>query len=315
VRFFIFAIFMLLLAGCGEIQPTSSKAPEWVTSVSPIYRGSRYMVGMGSGATHIGAGDRARAELIKTFAVTVGSSEYGRVEMGGDGYTGSFSDTVYARASMTIEGVEIAERWYDEENDLHYALAVLDKERSAARLRSIVESRNIDIDTLYNNAKREKDTLIKLKTLNSAIKLLGEQRTDSTMLAVLEERANLSYANTLQIHIDRRNVLHSIKVFIDADGEAKRLLLHALELTISSREDADYVITAALKTSSARRNGWDWASAVMDVSLIDMKSQAVRKSAMFEGKDTARQESVAIERSIKKLQAELDAKLLDTVFE
>jgi hypothetical protein len=306
---------MFLFFGCGEPQPVASKAPEWITSISPIYHGSRYIVGLGSGATQIGAGDRARAELIKTFAVTVGSSEYSRVETDGGGYAGSFSDMVYARANMTIEGVEIAERWYDEENDLHYALAVLDKARSAARLRSIVENRNIDIDTLYNNAKREKDTLIRLKTLNSAIKLLEEQRTDSAMLAVLEERASFSYANTLQIHIDRRNALHGIKLFIDADVEAKRLLLHALNLTIASREDADYAITAALKTSVAKRNGWEWASAVMDISLIDTKSQTVRKSATFEGKDTARQESVAIERSIKKLQAELDAKLLDKVFE
>jgi len=141
----IVSFFMMLFVSSAD-----ARKPDWIDGTSKKYEAPRYFIGVGAvsldkgGPTqrHRWAGDRARAEIAKTIRAevrvfeqterTVESSKPGRRTR----VTGASrqSAVVTTSANEILEGVEIKEYYKDKRDRMLYALAVLDRWKSARRL-------------------------------------------------------------------------------------------------------------------------------------------------------------------------------------
>lgn len=308
------AVFMTGCAAKTAQKPPAPQMPDWVVSKSNSYPNARYLTGLGSGANQNTAADRARSEIIKTIAVTIDSSEQSKVAVSGTTYESSFSNTVYARATQTIEGVEIAERWHDTARDLHYALATLEKARAAARLRAQLAQQDLDIDALISEARKSGDLLVRLKLFNDAVAQLNERKADEAVLSVLADRPAGAYAQTNALFGARRETLAALRFAVIAQGTAKQLIAEALSksgLTLAPVGNADYLLDGSFEHSAAKTQDWEWATAALRVFIVDKTSGAERKAISFQAREAALTSKAAVERAVKKLQGILDKELLE----
>jgi LPP20 lipoprotein len=145
----LIAIFAAVIA-LSAFPVWAKKAPEWVEGTSKRYPSPEYFIGVGTarigkGSTkqqHTWAADRARAEIAKTIrteikVVTRSSRDVkARPSKRGAGVSAvdTQSDAVVAMAGEVLEGVEIKKYYKDKKDGMFYALAVLDRMKTARML-------------------------------------------------------------------------------------------------------------------------------------------------------------------------------------
>ncbi|GHS86490.1 hypothetical protein FACS189487_00880 [Campylobacterota bacterium] len=316
---------MVGLGGCAAKQePKGASAPSWINGASG-YSSAAYLVGIGSGATQQVAADRARSDLAKAISVSVESAEQSKTSASVGEYDSSFSSSVFTRANRTIEGVEIADRYYDEAHDLHYALAILDRHGAGARLRSEIAQMQLEIDEQLALADRQAGALQKLKLLNGAEKLLGERRAAASVLSVVGGGGTSApaYINDGSIRARKIAAIAAIRFAVSGDGEAKKLLSESLSLlgfTIagggggngnSGSEAAGFEAIGSSEKSVRYERGWQWAKAAIDVRIVDRRNGAIVGAYRFEAEESAQNIDIAKERALRSLRSRLDKELIE----
>ncbi len=150
----------LLLVACagGPRKPP----PDWLQGQPEAWPASRYLVARGQGPSLLLAQERARAELAKAFQVRIraasndltryihrtgGTATERRLEQ-------SVTRQIQSDTQQLLEGVEIADVWQDPRRGTYYALAVLDRQRAAARLRQRLAALDDGSEAAYAQARR-----------------------------------------------------------------------------------------------------------------------------------------------------------------
>jgi hypothetical protein len=152
-RILIFAIVALFLF-VPEVL-FAKKQPDWIVGQSKKYPSPRYFIGVGAYKARKGAekqsrdiaSDRARAEIAKTIKTEVQSEvrETRTVEASKRDKKGTYktdskqSEMILARSSEVLEGVEIKEYYRDRKEGVIYALAVLDRIKTAGMLEDRIQ--------------------------------------------------------------------------------------------------------------------------------------------------------------------------------
>jgi hypothetical protein len=312
---------LIALAAVGAIfvscaqKTTGVSAPQWINGASG-YAPSRYITGIGSGTTQDIAADRARNDLAKTISVSVESAERSRTSSGADGYENAFSSAVSVRVNQSVSGVEIADRYYDEANKIHYALAALDRAKNAMSLSAELSQKQLEIDALVAEAEDENDALNKLRSLNAANELLNERRSIAALLSVIDAMPPQAYSNESRVIASRRALLRSIKFSANGNYEGKRLLNEAIGaagFTLTRPEESDYSAVGYYKVSVNADNGWQWANAALEVELVDYNDGATKKTIVFEAKESSQNAQIAKERAYEKLRSDLAAKFYEAI--
>ena len=141
--YLMLALAFLLFSG-GEVS--AKDRPEWLAGGKiPRFPAQRYLVGVGSGpatgdetADTNRADSAARANIAKQIQVQVKEAitDIQREEEGNKGSAGSVTEVKSeSSVDLSLEGVTIAERYFDSKRDVHYSLAVLERSNAAGRLR------------------------------------------------------------------------------------------------------------------------------------------------------------------------------------
>ncbi|MGE4294411.1 MAG: LPP20 family lipoprotein [Campylobacterales bacterium] len=309
-----FCIAFLWL-GCAAKNPSAvkPKEPDWVIAQSAKYPESVYLSGRGSGANQTIAADRARSDLIKTLEVTVESSTLSQTSVGAGGaYESSFSSQTLSRASRTIEGVEIADRWFDAGRDLHYALAVLDRRKAANRLEEEMGQLESEIGTLRRRAAAEEDGLIRLGLLQKAAERLEEREAKNAVIAVLQGRSAGVYEPSSALKNERLTALRELKLAVTAeDAKARGAVVSALGkagFVLVEPAQAHYILHATLQSEVRLQEGWHWSLLVLEASL-SQKEGALRNRWRFEAKSSATNPASALERAERALAQRLEGEL------
>ncbi|MFN7131166.1 MAG: hypothetical protein ACK4N5_03735 [Myxococcales bacterium] len=143
-------VALLALAGCASGGARAIRAgdrPSWVDGKDARYPGERAVLGVGLAQITKDATSEqliaqldsaARAELVKKLQVSV-SSEVSAIEAASSSGGDSFSVETRTREvveNFDLTGVEIVDRWRDDDAGVVYALAVLDKAKFVPRLQA-----------------------------------------------------------------------------------------------------------------------------------------------------------------------------------
>ena len=293
MRYLIFLSVLLLITGCApktKPQPKQSPAPDWVLGQSALFGESQFLTGRGSGATQVLAADRARADLIKTLSVTIESTLQSRQEVSGDQYESRVSQAVVSRASRTIEGVEIADRWYDGKHDLHYALAVLDRAKSAARIDTQIARLDREMAALEQEADTQSDSLLALRALQEASETLKMREAQNALLALLRVQANPAYAGADALQKKHREAVASLGLVVTGRPDALKPVVAALDragFVAGPRSKAAFEIKATLDGQNVLYDGWHWSTQTLAIELVELGTNRIRGHWRIEAKASA----------------------------
>jgi LPP20 lipoprotein len=273
----------LLLAGCSQ-QPKPNSRPDWLLGQSTQYPASRYITGRGQADELAVAKDRARSDLAKTFSVRVSeqskdNSSFSQTDSVAKGAvtknTMDVSRNISTRTDQMLNGVEIADTWQDPQTREYYALAILQRAKAAASLRTQIADLDANTRAYLDQAQASDDLFVKIAAATHALTAQTERAGLQSELQVADitGRGVPSAWNLGKLQADRSALLARLTINAAADGKdaaaVKKLLAGALAdagFTVSDK--ADYTMTAHLEYAALQpRDGWYWISGSLQVSL------------------------------------------------
>jgi len=222
---------LFLAASVMAATASAAKPPTWVSGQDPKYPPHTYMTGVGVGKDLDAARSNARAEISKTFKAriqqtltdtqTETSKAVGKRRGAALGTQDSVQSTVVSTDNM-LEGVQIAETWYDKKKKNHYALAVLNKAKIRTDLSSALLEKEEGMNAQLAVAKEGGGPVAEARALAKALKYMNERDELSAKRRSIEPGvpADINEASSrTQLEQSLEKALAKIQVVVDAESE------------------------------------------------------------------------------------------------
>ena len=189
----LFLITLIWVSGCASKPPFKS-APDWVDGASNQYPTELYLLGTGSSLNFHDSKNLARADLVKSFDVTVNESSqdvrlFQRAAAEGE-TTSSFDEKIFrtlvTQTSRSIEGIEIVDTYHDHETHQRYALAALSKQKAREQFSQKIRQLDSATQRAIDSANIGKNDLKKARSAQQAIQLQTERIAHQASLQVVD---------------------------------------------------------------------------------------------------------------------------------
>lgn len=270
---------VLLLSACvmgGDRKPTQ---PDWVDGSSEQYSPAGWLVGIGSADDLATARDRARADLAKTFRVSIDSvssdSQQYRSQDSGTGASSEYSAEVQrdltVRTQQILEGVTVPESWQDPATNRYHALAVLNRAKAASRLRQDIGGLDAAAETLLNRARAAGDDFKRAQLALEAVENQRRRAALQDMLRAVDASGSgiVPRWALAQLEADLRTALS--RITLRAEGKSPWQSMLAGQLADSGFEVSDsgqYAVNLSADENAIKRDGWHWLRAIL---ILDVK--------------------------------------------
>ena len=277
---------MLLLTACAIGGGTRGDArPDWLDGSSEQYPSRSFVIGIGSADDLATARDRARADLAKTFRVSIDATsrdtqQYSSQDNGvgaSSEYSAEIQRDLSVRTQQVLEGVTVPESWQDMDSRRYHALAVLNRAQAAARLRQDISGMDAAAATLLNRARATDDNFSRAQL---ALEVVENQRRRAVMQDML--RAVDPTGNGVaprwplaQLEADLQTALSRITLQPEGSSPWRDILAGQLAdsgFTIS--EHGEYVVRLTADENAIKRDGWHWlrTNLVLDIKNAEGRS-------------------------------------------
>jgi hypothetical protein len=224
-RLFTFTLLAL------SLPLAAAKPPRWMAGADPAYPERDYLIGVGIGTDLDDARGSARAEIGKIFQARVqqttedvqteSSASAGRRRGAATG-TQKIETTTRVATDALLEGVQIAQTYFDKKKKKHYALAVLDKKAARRALAMQITDKEEGIRTRLTEAEDAATPLDKAKALNIALALALERDALATRQRVVDPAGGIPAladgGSTAEIERSLNEALRGISFSVKADG-------------------------------------------------------------------------------------------------
>ncbi|CEM60705.1 hypothetical protein DWQ65_07760 [Treponema phagedenis] len=263
--FIVLTIFSVWVYAAGSKQGKKDP-PVWVTDAPNVYPEERYLTALGTGQSRkeaeVGALEalaaifdrkisiETQAELNYTSSVTDGQSE--KVNK-----TKNVGQNVSISTNVDdLIGVEIKERWLSPDGT-HYALAVLDKSKTASAYMEKINANERTIAELTQIPDTDKNTIREFIRYRSAYLVAAENAIYRARLSVIKPSAHAlakEKGMTAQsLKLKCMDVAKNIHIVISVDGDnhgkiksAFAKVLSAEGFNTSTNENPNYTLVAKL---------------------------------------------------------------------
>ncbi len=310
-----------------------AQTPDWVTGKSGMYPDAQYITGVGSGDSRQEAENSARANLAEVFRVQLNArftSNKSETLSGSNGnVSGQSTDFTRSQVNVgirkTLEGSEIADVWQNPKDLEYYALAVLDRQKAAARTADRISG----LDTVIANASRQLDTttskLGKLRVLAYMKNVTVERRelnSDYSVLSASGRGLALPGVSADEASSELTRFCQNEIVFgLRAKGPGARaveqvvsdaLTSSGLVVNGSGKRNSDFTISIAstIDPSTQPLDGWYYCMWNVELSLVDNTTGVV----MSDFSKRSRSGQLTVERSKERAEYDMgkEAKVMAT---
>ena len=220
----ILAGFVLALAGVAVSFCASQ--PDWVGGESKKYPKKDYLVGVGVGYTADAAKSAATAEISKVFSVTVQQTAMDTNKESSQGKLSkletkseiSAETQTTTSTSGTLEGVEIADKWYNKKTKDFYALAVLSKAKVKQQLSSQIADLEANIQQQTATGKNATSNIEKVRAFSIALKTWDKKDALVAKRNVVDSMAipEVDSADRANLKTMRDDALNRIAFVVDS---------------------------------------------------------------------------------------------------
>jgi hypothetical protein len=221
------AVFGLLVA-CAMASSLSAgrRPPDWVKGGKvDKYPAHVYVTGVGVGSDLDAARTNARAEVSKVFQARIRQTSQDILsEVSAAGSVQGRRESEMSTSVSTdglLEGVRIAETWYDKKSKKHYALAVLNKAKARAGFSEQIADKEAESRSHLAQGQKAAEPLEKARHYARARAAWRDRDALITRRRVVDP-ANADFlANPASAEIDAalNEALHSIQFVVEAVSE------------------------------------------------------------------------------------------------
>jgi hypothetical protein len=319
-------LLLTTLSACATHRP----APDWVNGDSKNYPAAQYLSGHGQADTREAAQDQARADISKTFKVTVRASTDNvqtatRDVSGGNRFEQQASLRVSSRTDQVISGIQIVEIWQDSDTASYHALAVLPRAQAAATFRQQMAELDDATRGHVERARSENDPFLKIAALGRALKAQQERDALQKNLQVVDGSGRGMEAawNSAALRTELEDTLKRVSIAARVPGNApegtRELVSGALAqagFIADSSGHPEFVLQADLKlTDLGQRDSWYWMRGNLEIVLIESAGNKVRGTHTWSLKGNASNKADAARRTMNQAGNVLSEELGATIIE
>lgn len=232
--FFVFSACFLFAA--------KNKMPKWITLPSGVYPAEKYMNGTGSGTNRETAALEAVRNLSSVFGQTVKSNTAASKKMERALSEGkvSFSSAENLQQNITSQieaenliGIEIAEYFYNKPEKKWYAVAILEREKTAAVYQKYIEKNDAAVRKAIKESEKNPGTFYGYSEICFAAEIASENDKLVKNLTVIDfERGSeiskriVSLQNT---QLTKKKFAENIIIYVQISGDKDNKIKSAFQ--------------------------------------------------------------------------------------
>lgn len=232
--FFVFSACFLFAA--------KNKMPRWITLPSDVYPAEKYMNGTGSGTNRETAALEAVRNLSSVFGQTVKSNTAASKKMERALSEGkvSFSSAENLQQNITSQieaenliGIEIAEYFYNKPEKKWYAVAILEREKTAAVYQKYIEKNDAAVRKAIKESEKNPGTFYGYSEICFAAEIASENDKLVKNLTVIDfERGSeiskriVSLQNT---QLTKKKFAENIIIYVQISGDKDNKIKSAFQ--------------------------------------------------------------------------------------
>jgi len=278
---------IVFISACAGTGGQRNGQPDWVDGQSKRYPSELYLLGQGMAENLDDAKDRARADLAKQFEVAINErsqqqQQYSKLQQGEqstESLQQNISRQLVTQTTRTIQGIEIADTWHDQDKNQDHALATLSRNKARQQFQQQIEALDEQSRQKLKQADTEQDALRKAALVQQAIDKQLQRATAQSALQVVDasgrgKPATLSLGELLRT---RDALIGRVKITAIAQGALAEKLTPIISgnaatagFQISATKRADYTLVAEAKLDPAfKQKNWHWLRGTLELRLID----------------------------------------------
>lgn len=232
--FFVFSACFLFAA--------KNKMPRWITLPSDVYPAEKYMNGTGSGKNRETAELEAVRNLSSVFGQTVKSNTTASKKMEQALSEGkvSFSSAENLQQNITSQieaenliGIEIAEYFYNKPEKKWYAVAILEREKTAAVYQKYIEKNDAAVRKAIKESEKNPGTFYGYSEICFAAEIASENDKLVKNLTVIDFESGseiskkiVSLQNTQLI---KKKFAENITIYVQISGDKDNKIKSAFQ--------------------------------------------------------------------------------------
>jgi len=192
--FFAVAAALLLLCVAAPVESQSSRRPVWVDRPESVYNRTHFITAVGFGPGRYEAERDALARLVAVFGQSIQAELTTLVtysETVRKGVTQMEENTAVQNAIVTLAhmddliGAELMDFWHDTRNNIHYAIAVMEREKAAALYANRIYSNEQIIANLVDMNPDKRNSLEGFARFRLAATIADANHLYANVLAVV----------------------------------------------------------------------------------------------------------------------------------
>ncbi|MCL2381171.1 MAG: LPP20 family lipoprotein [Treponema sp.] len=250
VRVLLFAAVIALVSACassaqGGASPAAPR-PVWVDSPQAAYPTALYIAAVGHGADRTLAERDALARIVALFGQAVQSelhvmASYSQAITGGAIQVSEdvrVQQAITTSAQMdTLVGAEIASVWHDSGNNIYYAVAIMERERTSILYAGLIRSNERIISELVTMTPQTRNSLDGFARYRLAAAVADANRLYANVLTVVGNTRGINPAEMRrgdEYRIAAAQVVSAIPVGIIVTGDRGNRIQNALSSAVNA---------------------------------------------------------------------------------
>jgi hypothetical protein len=317
--FYISLAVLLITVGCSE--------KKFKDHLQPEYPDDRYFTAKGIGQSEKEARNEAIAEMSRIFESKVFSETYDRAisvidETGSEISRSSIESNLRVVSAVELKGVHIAKTWFDDEEGIYYALAILDRYQAKENWESEIKDIDNRIEGEFKFINSTTSKYLKLTALRKIINYWMKREVLVSRLRVLGFRGKSSLSYDIKtVFSEMPRLRADTLIYIKIDGKYGREIESRLTEVLSeagfmlgnNRQNADILITGSVKVEPVELTNPDWkfARAKISLKIIDTSTRSTVGEISVSTRAGHLSYKEAVYRAVKKARASVSERFIE----
>lgn len=236
-----FLTFLFVFSAC-LVFGAKKKMPEWIILPSSVYPSESYMNGTGSGKDRESAELEAVRNLSSVFGQTVKSTSLASKKMEqalSDGKV-SFSSSGNLQQNITSQieaenliGIEIAEYFYSSSEKKWYAIAVLDREKTAAVYQELIRKNDAVVRKSVKESEKNPGSFYGYSEISFALDIASENDRLLKNLSVVDSDKGISLGKEIisvqNVQSAQKKFAENIIIYVNVNGDSDNKIKSAFQ--------------------------------------------------------------------------------------
>lgn len=315
--FFVFSACFLFAA--------KNKMPEWITLPSGVYPAEKYMNGTGSGTNRETAELEAVRNLSSVFGQTVKSNTAASKKMERALSEGkvSFSSTENLQQNITSQieaenliGIEIAEYFYNKPEKKWYAVAILEREKTAAVYQEYIEKNDAAVRKAIKESEKNPGTFYGYSEICFAAEIASENDKLVKNLTVIDfESASeiskkvVSFQN---MQLAKKKFAENITIYVQISGDRDNKIKSAFQdifskygFKTSPSKKEKYTLEGKYSSEISQKGKIIYCVYSLDLDFSDVLQAESLFAINLKGREGSLSESDATNRTYRTLEKDI----------